>query len=183
MDLGNLDAETVESVLTRHGAQSITYSDAGDEPQLEPLPGETPLWTQLRITGLFGADVDFGVVRDDLLTSLDIETLPPHEVTDLADRAWEREWLTHFGPMRFGSRLWVCPGDSDPDFADAVVVRLDPGLAFGTGTHATTALCLEWLDTLDLAGLSKRRQTGKPNGDDQTERQAGPLEANGSRGS
>jgi ribosomal protein L11 methyltransferase len=150
MDLETLHPESVEEIFARHGACSTTLSDAGDKPVLEPAPGETPLWQDVRITGLFTADTNFDALRADLMASLGLDTLPDHEVSDLADRDWEREWLKDFAPMKFGSRLWICPGDSDVDDADAVVVRLDPGLAFGTGTHPTTALCLEWLDGLDL---------------------------------
>lgn len=154
MDLGTLNREVVEEVLLRHGTSAITLSDAGDIPVLEPAPGETPLWPSLRITALYSADVDVDALRADLRQALRIATLPPHQFTTLEDRDWEREWLRDFGPMRFGSRLWICPGDSEADSADAVVVRLDPGLAFGTGTHPTTALCLEWLDGLDLKNKS-----------------------------
>jgi ribosomal protein L11 methyltransferase len=104
------------------------------------------------MTGLFSPDADLGALRADLLQSLSIADLPAHEVVVLADRAWEREWCKDFGPMQFGSRLWICPGDSSIDHQDAVVVKLDPGLAFGTGTHASTALCLDWLDGLNLHG-------------------------------
>ena len=154
MDLESLDADTVEQIFIRHGAQSVTLTDARDRPVLEPGPGETPLWRDTRITGLFPAGVDFEQLRGDLVDSLGIVALPAHDISDLADRAWEREWLKDFAPMQFGRRLWVCPGDMRADAVDAVMVRLDPGLAFGTGTHATTALCLEWLDGLDLAGSS-----------------------------
>jgi ribosomal protein L11 methyltransferase len=150
MDLDRLNPDSVEAVFTRHGASSITYSDAGDDPVLEPRPGDAPLWSDSRISGLFSPDTDLAALQDDLLRSLDIDTLPPHAIEELADRDWEREWLRDFAPMRFGIRLWVCPGDSTVDESNAVVVRLDPGLAFGTGTHPTTALCLEWLDGLDL---------------------------------
>ena len=150
MDLEKLNPDSVEEVFVRHGAQSITFTDAGDRPVLEPAPGETPMWHDTRITGLFSPEVDLAVLQDDLKTSFEIDTLPSHEVTELEDRAWEREWLKDFGPMRFGGRLWICPGDSNVADNDAVVVRLDPGLAFGTGTHATTAMCLEWLDGLPL---------------------------------
>ena len=149
-----LNPDSVEEVFARHGACAITFTDAGDRPVLEPAPGEVPLWQDTRISGLFSPAVDLGALRSDLLQSLHIDALPAHEIEELADRAWEREWLNDFAPMRFGTRLWVCPGDSSPDDEDAVVVRLDPGLAFGTGTHATTALCLEWLDGLDLRGAS-----------------------------
>lgn len=104
------------------------------------------------MTALFSADADFSLLRADLRQSLAIDTLPENSVERLSDRAWEREWLDRFGPMRFGDRLWVSPQGFDVDADDAVVVRLDPGLAFGTGTHATTALCLEWLDGRELRG-------------------------------
>jgi len=152
MNLETLNPASVEEILIRHGAQSVTFSDAGDRPVLEPGPGETPLWTHTRITGLFDAGVDLARLLADLQTSLELEELPEHHLETLADRDWEREWLKDFGPMRFGRRLWVCPAGSEPGEPGAVVVRLDPGLAFGTGTHATTAMCLEWLDSLDLAG-------------------------------
>jgi ribosomal protein L11 methyltransferase len=152
MNLDTLNPASVEEILVRHGAQSVTFSDAGDVPVLEPGPGETPLWGNTRITGLFDPGVDMDDVLADLRSSLALEQLPDHHLETLADRDWEREWLRDFRPMRFGSRLWICPADSKPDRPDAVIVRLDPGLAFGTGTHATTAMCLEWLDTIDLQG-------------------------------
>jgi ribosomal protein L11 methyltransferase len=154
MNLETLDPASVEEVLVRHGAQSVTFSDAGDAPVLEPGPGETPFWKSTRISGLFGPDADMAGLLEELRTSLQLEQLPDHHWEALADREWEREWLKDFGPMRFGERLWVCPATSHPGQQGAVVVRLDPGLAFGTGTHATTAMCLEWLDSLDLQGRS-----------------------------
>lgn len=153
MDLETLNPEMVEDIFLRHGACSITLADAGNNPVLEPAPGETPLWPAMRMTGLYTPQTDFDALRADLLRSLGVASLPPHQITELADRDWEREWLKDFGPMQFGSRLWICPGDSQAP-ADAVVVHLDPGLAFGTGTHPTTALCLEWLDGQDLRGKS-----------------------------
>ena len=152
MDLETLNPDRVEEILLRHGALSVTYSDAGDRPLLEPAPGDTPLWRDTRITGLFSMDADLGALEQDILRAFGFTELPAHEVAVLEDRPWEREWLRDFGPMRFGDRLWICPGDSAVDEPNAVVVRLDPGLAFGTGTHATTALCLEWLDGLALDG-------------------------------
>jgi len=152
MDLETLNPDAVEEIFARHGATSITLTDAGDKPVLEPAPGKTPLWRDTRMTGLFSPDADLGALRADLLQSLSIADLPAHEIVVLADRAWEREWRKDFGPMQFGSRLWICPGDSSVDHQDAVVVKLDPGLAFGTGTHASTALCLDWLDGLNLHG-------------------------------
>ena len=151
MNLESIEPDRVEAVLLRNGAHSVTLTDAGDNPVLEPAPGETPLWTETKVTGLFDASTDFSALKGDLKRMLELEELPPHHVEVLAERAWEREWLKDFGPMRFGRRLWVIPGDHETPSEDAVVVRLDPGLAFGTGTHPTTALCLEWLDTIDVA--------------------------------
>ena len=152
MNLDMLNPASVEEILIRHGAQSVTFSDAGDVPVLEPGPGETPLWNNTRITGLFDPGVDMTAVLADLRSSLSLDHLPDHRLETLADRDWEREWLRDFGPMRFGRRLWICPAGSEPEQPDAIVVRLDPGLAFGTGTHATTAMCLEWLDAIELQG-------------------------------
>ena len=152
MDLETLNPDRVEEIFARHGAQSITLTDAGDKPVLEPAPGETPLWHDTRITGLFAPEADLERLQDDLLQSLNIDVLPAHRVSELEDREWQQEWRKDIGPMRFGERLWICPGNSAVDADDAVVVRLDPGLAFGTGMHATTALCLDWLDGLSLRG-------------------------------
>ena len=150
--LGKLDPDSVEQIFNRHGACSVTLSDAGDDPVLEPAAGATPLWSDTSITGLFPAGTDIEALRNDLLDSLAVADLPKHRVEMLENRAWEREWLKDFGPMRFGERLWISPGDSTVSQQDAVIIQLDPGLAFGTGTHATTALCLEWLDGLAVKG-------------------------------
>jgi len=152
MNLDSLDADQLESALLANGALSVTLTDAGDEPVLEPALGETPLWKDTMVTALFTQDVDLDSLRTNLREALTIEQLPPHRVATLEDRAWEREWMSNIGQMQFGKRLWVIPGDADPPQDNTVVVRLDPGLAFGTGTHATTALCLEWLDGLDITG-------------------------------
>ena len=151
ISLESIEPALLEEVLLRHGAQSVTLSDAGNDPVLEPLPGSTPLWNDTRLTALFTADADFESLRTDLEQTLAIDVLPDNHVEALADCAWERQWLKDFGPMRFGERLWVSPEGFTIDADDAVVVRLDPGLAFGTGTHATTALCLEWFDKIDIA--------------------------------
>lgn len=148
MDLEKLNPDRVEAIFARHGAHSITFTDCGDRPVLEPAAGESPLWHDTRITGLFSPDVDFAMLRDDLQRSLAIDSLPSHEIEEIEDRAWEHEWLKDFRPMQFGERLWICPSDMTVTDKDAVIVHLDPGLAFGTGTHATTALCLEWLESL-----------------------------------
>jgi ribosomal protein L11 methyltransferase len=152
MNLESNELDRIESVLLRNGALSVTLTDAGDEPVLEPAPGSTPLWSDTKITALFDANTDFSALKGDLRQILELERLPPNHVETLVDRAWEREWLKDFGPMRFGRRLWIIPGGEDAPQGEAVVVRLDPGMAFGTGTHPTTALCLEWLDSLDIDG-------------------------------
>jgi len=154
MRLGQLDSAVVEDIFTRCGALSVTLSDAGDNPVLEPGPGETPLWADTLITGLFDDNADLDACLATLAAELHLAALPPHRIEELAEREWEREWLKDFGPMRFGRRLWICPTGSTIAADDAVIVRLDPGLAFGTGTHPTTALCLEWLDGLPLWGAS-----------------------------
>jgi len=154
MKLGALDPEAVEEIFVRFGASSVTMTDAGDNPVLEPGPGETPLWTDTLITGLFSPDIDLHQFEDKLLRELGLTELPAHQTETLEDRDWEREWLKDFGPMQFGRRLWIHPKGSEPFSDDIAVVYLDPGLAFGTGTHATTALCLEWLDGLSLEGKS-----------------------------
>lgn len=150
MNLESLHPTRVEEVLARHGVVAVTLSDAGDNPVLEPAPGETPLWADTRITGLFPGDANLELLEEDILQSFGLEQLPDHHIEELEDCIWEREWLKNFRPMKFGRRLWVSPHDYAGEFSDDVVIRLDPGLAFGTGTHPTTALCLEWLDSLDL---------------------------------
>jgi ribosomal protein L11 methyltransferase len=154
MTLGALDPDAVEDIFVRCGASSVTMTDAGDNPVLEPAPGETPLWIDTSITGMFSPDVNLSHVEDLLLSELGLTELPAHRIETLEDRDWEREWLKDFGPMRFGRRLWIHPKGTEPVAGDIAVVHLDPGLAFGTGTHATTALCLEWLD-----GLMLKRKT------------------------
>lgn len=160
LPIGAADPEPYEDALLAAGASSITLEDEGDDPVLEPLPGTTPLWPRVRLKALFDCDVD----TDQLLLSLTTElgealTRPLRDARfeTLADRAWEREWLKDFKPMRFGARLWICPGgqlpsELSPTADRPVSIELDPGLAFGTGTHPTTALCLEWLDAADVAG-------------------------------
>lgn len=150
MRLGSLDPDRVEQVFSRHGAHAITLSDAGDQPVLEPAPGETRLWPDSRIAGLFSAGVDLDNLKADLLDSLELASLPQFHIDELADRPWERAWLKDFRPMCFGERLWVSPDAFEVAAENAALVRLDPGLAFGTGTHPTTALCLRWLDGLDV---------------------------------
>lgn len=134
--------ERLEGILWDAGAVSVTAQDGGDEPLLEPGPAETPLWREIVVTGLFQQDMD--VTR--VASALGEAKFPVLDIDDLADRVWEREWLVRFQPAQFGHRLWICPTECTPPPDAQVVMFLDPGLAFGTGTHPTTRLCLEWLD-------------------------------------
>ncbi len=142
-----------EAALEDLGALSVSLLDAQDHPIFEPGPGETPLWPTMRLVALFPANTDrAGLLH--ALTELTPE-LDPTQIafSEIADQDWTRVWMDQFKPMRFGTRLWIYPWNVEPpEDPNAVVVRLDPGLAFGTGTHPTTALCLEWLDEADLAG-------------------------------
>jgi ribosomal protein L11 methyltransferase len=151
LDARSDEVELIESACFDAGALAVSLADAGDAPILEPGPGETPLWHQVELTALFEATRNPRDVIDALQSSLG-RTLPAHSFDEVADRAWEREWLKDFRPLRFGKRLWVCPHGQEPpnDTRDPVIVWLDPGLAFGTGTHPTTAMCLEWLDAANV---------------------------------
>lgn len=139
--------EALEAACFAAGALSVTLTDAADTPILEPALHTTPLWPRVRVAVLFAADAS----RAEIVAALG-DVPPEHAFTEIADRAWEREWLADFKPMPFGARLWICPHEQSVAAKDAVVVKLDPGLAFGTGTHATTAMCLQWLDGAQLEG-------------------------------
>ncbi|CPR14913.1 50S ribosomal protein L11 methyltransferase [Brenneria goodwinii] len=145
-------AEQLGDVLIESGAVSVTFQDTHDTPVFEPLPGETRLWGDTDVIGLYDAETEMA----DVIAALEQEPLLgagfKHKIEQLEDKDWEREWMDNFHPMRFGERLWICPSWRDVPDPTAVNVMLDPGLAFGTGTHPTTALCLQWLDGLDLQG-------------------------------
>ena len=136
--------EGLEDWLFGHGALSVTLEDEADQPLLEPGPGETPLWDAVSVTALFAGDHD---------VTLLLQEVPRELVTDRAeapvpvpDREWSRVWEDHFHPLQMGDRLWICPSWRSPPDPDAINILLDPGLAFGTGTHPTTAMCLRALD-------------------------------------
>ena len=152
IDVGERAPAPYEDALFALGAVSVTLEDAADDPVLEPGPGETPLWPTVVVKALFDPDTDPATVARALAETLPDGPAPRFEV--LADRAWERVWLEDFRPMRFGRSLCVCSGV--PAAGEPVVIRIElvPGLALVTGTHPTTALCLEWLDGQDLAGCS-----------------------------
>ena len=142
-------AETYEDALLEVGAVSVTFMDAEDQPIFEPDLGTTPLWSHTHLLALFEADTDADAVFAHLQLLTGSE-LPEHQAEVIADQDWERSWMDNFQPMRFGQRLWIVPSWHAAPEPDAVNLLLDPGLAFGTGTHPTTALCLEWLDGQNL---------------------------------
>lgn len=143
------DVSRLEDALLACGALAVTQEDSGDEPILEPGVGETPLWPEVTTTALFEGDAQAGNLEQALTQNYG--PLPTLRWETIGDREWEREWMEQFEPIRCGQRLWICPSWHLPPDPGAVNLLLDPGLAFGTGTHPTTALCLEWLDGLDLS--------------------------------
>lgn len=145
-------AEALSDLLMESGAVSVTFQDTHDIPVFEPLPGETRLWGETDAIGLFEADTDTILLVNELQKHPLLANNFQYIIEQVEDKDWEREWMENFHPMRFGERLWICPGWREVPDPTAVNVMLDPGLAFGTGTHPTTALCLSWLDSLDLAG-------------------------------
>ena len=142
-------AEKFEDALLQLGACSITFVDAHDEPIFEPDIGTTPLWSTSKLTALFELDKDLkriGLILEKKFPKV----ISSSEIEYVKDQAWERVWLEYFKPLKFGDNLWICPTDGEIPDPTAVNIFLDPGLAFGTGTHPTTALCLEWLATHNL---------------------------------
>lgn len=143
------DADAAEAVFFAHGATALTYTDLRDDAILEPAPGEFRLWPATRIEATFEAHESGASADAQRIAALAADlgvSISALSVRAIEERAWEREWLRDFHAMRFGQRLWICPTHEQVRECGAVVVSLDPGLAFGTGTHPTTAMCLEWLD-------------------------------------
>ncbi|GIU20587.1 MULTISPECIES: 50S ribosomal protein L11 methyltransferase [unclassified Shewanella] len=151
VDTDNQYAETLSDMLMELGSLSITYEDGKDMPIYEPTLGETPLWSHTVLTALFDADYDLTPVVELLKGLPYLGENFSHKIEQVEDKDWEREWMDNFHPIQFGDRLWICPSWREIPDPTAVNVILDPGLAFGTGTHPTTALCLEWLDGLDYS--------------------------------
>jgi len=134
--------EALETQLFELGAVSVTLQDAQDQPLLEPGPGETPIWQEVVLKALFTEEQDIIAIQ---------QAFPDNTIERIADQNWERAWLDQFQPMQFADNLWICPSEFTPPDPNAVNIFLDPGLAFGTGTHPTTALCLQWLAQEDLS--------------------------------
>jgi len=143
-------APELSDFFSELGAVSVTYSDAEDEPVYEPAIDQTQIWSNTRVTALFELDADPDVVQTLVVNQFIGRPLQQWVTEVIQDQAWERAWMEHFQPMQFAGKLWVCPSGQEVDEAGQVCMTLDPGLAFGTGTHPTTALCLEWLAGQDL---------------------------------
>lgn len=137
------NAPTISDLLTEAGAVAVFFDDAGNEPKFQPATEPTDFWSQTRVTGMFKAGVDCSTIIKFLTQELG--QAPQYYKYALEDQNWERSWMDRFQPMQFGNQLWICPSWHTPPDAGAVNVFVDPGLAFGTGTHESTALCLNWL--------------------------------------
>ena len=140
------ETDLVSEVLMGLGSVSITYSDALDDAIYEPPVGQTPLWDNVKVNALFSSEVNQKSIETSISDICDIVVI---DTVQLEDRVWEDECQKDFPSMRFGKRLWVCPSwDTESILSnDSIVIHMDPGLAFGTGTHQTTSLCLEFLDS------------------------------------
>lgn len=145
-------AGKLEDALLASGAVSVTLQDNADQPILEPALGETPLWDEVRVTGLYAAEIDTAAASEHVKRQFGA-ALPDHSWELLEDKDWEREWMKNYHAIRCGERLWICPSWQQPPEPDKVNLMLDPGLAFGTGTHPTTFMCLQWIDQQDFSGL------------------------------
>ena len=150
------DEARLETALEELGALSVSLLDAADAENekaiLEPGVGEIPLWPEVTLLALFEQGTNPELLLHALEACDERIDLSSAQFQIIADQDWERAWMDQYAPMQFGARTWIIPWNmqAPPEAADAVVVRLDPGLAFGSGTHPTTALCLQWLDSLDL---------------------------------
>lgn len=145
-----LQVDLAEALLMEANAVSIVLEDAGDQPLFEPLPGESPLWDEVILTGIFAVDAghDFETLSHEIASQVAASRV---WLTQVADKDWEREWMQYYHPIECANDLWIVPEWLSPPNPDATNIIMDPGLAFGTGYHATTRLCLDWLSEQDLA--------------------------------
>jgi ribosomal protein L11 methyltransferase len=144
--------EDIENAMERANALSITLQDAADTPVLEPLPGETPLWDDLIVTALFDFDTNLTELCEQFRKNKQRWNISNFLIETVEDQDWERVWMKDFHPMQFGKNLWIYPSNHKIPNDQSIKILLDPGLAFGTGTHPTTSLCLEWLDNNPPSG-------------------------------
>lgn len=140
------DTERISDFLQEANAVAITWKAAAEEALFEPALDTTPLWQRVDISALFSEETSTTDLIHNLQLKFGEKAILAYCFKSVPDKAWERVWLDDFQPMCFGKRLWICPSVFEPPDPLGVTVRLDPGLAFGTGTHPSTALCLEWLD-------------------------------------
>lgn len=140
----------LEALLFEHGALSVTYLDAQDQPIYQLEPGGTPLWDDITLLALFAAELQLQNLLALLRFQPAVQNREELAIESVADQAWERSWMENFQAMQFGEQLWICPSWQEPPEPEAVNIMLDPGLAFGSGTHPTTSLCLRWLAKQDL---------------------------------
>lgn len=145
IELDKIDPAPVEQALLELGAVSIAFSDAADHPILEPAPGATPLWPMLHLSALFDADIDDTAIRLVVAGAIEAGPAPTLHFETVAEQDWITNWQHSLKPMRFGQNLWICPTGAKCPQPDGIVIEMDPGLAFGSGSHPTTALCLDWL--------------------------------------
>lgn len=143
------NADQIETALEHSECLAVTLEDNADQPIFEPKLGETPLWQETRVTGLFEADINTHAVSTQINSFLG-ELQVEHIWRILEDKDWEREWMSHYSPIKCSDKLWICPSWTPPPDPNATNLMLDPGLAFGTGTHPTTFLCLQWLSLQSL---------------------------------
>jgi ribosomal protein L11 methyltransferase len=147
--------DSLEDAMLLAGCQAVTLIDTKDQPVFEPVRGTTPLWQHTTIQGLFDHELNAEELADQLQKTMLTMGIPPQGpvITEiLEDKDWERSWMENFKPIACGDRLWICPSWLEPPNPEAINLRLDPGLAFGTGTHPTTFLCLKWLDESTAQG-------------------------------
>jgi ribosomal protein L11 methyltransferase len=144
-------APQLADYFTNLGAVSVTYMDAEDEPVYEPAIGETKIWSNTQVIALYELDADPELIKTQVYKQFNNDDLHDWLYEAIADQEWERAWMEYYKPMKFADRLWVCPTDQEQHESGTVCLTLDPGLAFGTGTHPTTALCLEWLASHELS--------------------------------
>lgn len=152
IQLHSEDASSFEQILFDSDAISISYLDAEDQPVFQEKPGSTPLWDNTFLLCLFNTKTDLGSLLNKLRCNTKVLNNKSLNIELIEDQDWERSWMKDFEPIQFGEKLWICPSWLSPPEPNAVNIKLDPGLAFGTGNHATTSLCLRWLDQADVRG-------------------------------
>jgi len=153
LDCRASELEQVEDLMQALGASSISLADAADEPIYEPLPGTSPVWERSIMTATFDAESDPEILHRRISAALPDRIAASIRRHRLEDEDWEESYKRHFKPIQCAPGLWIVPSWAEPPDPDATVINLDPGLAFGTGSHPTTALCLAWLAAHDVSGL------------------------------